>query len=118
MRPRKLISVSHSYAVALNRRLAHELALAGRDNWEVTALAPSFFQGDLRPLYLQHLPGEPGRLVALPAYLTRFIHVFFYGARLRAVLKEGWDLVHCWEEPYILAGPQVAWWTQERTPLV
>ena len=31
---------------------------------------------------------------------------------------EKWDLVHCWEEPYIVAGGQVAWWTPRATPLV
>jgi glycosyltransferase involved in cell wall biosynthesis len=56
--------------------------------------------------------------VALPAYLTRRVHVFFYGRRLRTVLRAGWDVVHCWEEPYILAGAQVAWWLPRGTPLV
>src|SRR5262249_14023240 len=35
-------------------------------------------------------------------------HVFLYGGRLRALLREDWDVVHAWEEPYILAGGQVA----------
>jgi glycosyltransferase involved in cell wall biosynthesis len=38
---------------------------------------------------------------------------------LRRLLKdEPWDLVHCWEEPFILAAGQVARWTPRRTPLV
>ena len=34
------------------------------------------------------------------AHLTRFPHVMFYGG-LRRLLAEPWDLVHCWEEPYV-----------------
>jgi glycosyltransferase involved in cell wall biosynthesis len=42
-----------------------------------------------------------------------------YGQSLRRLLRdEPWDLVHCWEEPHILAGFQVARWTPRRTPLV
>jgi glycosyltransferase involved in cell wall biosynthesis len=118
--PRRLLSIAHSYVVALNRRLAHEMARVGGRDWEVTAAAPTFFHGgrDLRPVYLEPLACEPCRLVPVPAYLTRKVHVFFYGRQLRRLLAENWDLVHCWEEPYILAGRQVAWWTARQTPLV
>jgi glycosyltransferase involved in cell wall biosynthesis len=51
-------------------------------------------------------------------YLTYRVHVFFYGPELRGLLAQGWDMVHCWDEPYILAGGQVAWWTPPGTPLV
>ena len=40
-RPLKLVSIAHSYVVALNRRLAHELAKVGEGRWEVTAVAVS-----------------------------------------------------------------------------
>jgi phosphatidylinositol alpha-1,6-mannosyltransferase len=41
-----------------------------------------------------------------------------YERRLRELLHQGWDLVHCWEEPYILCGGQVAMWTPDGTPMV
>jgi glycosyltransferase involved in cell wall biosynthesis len=41
-----------------------------------------------------------------------------YGCQLKQILASGWDLVHCWEEPYILVGGQIAWWTPQTTPLV
>ena len=95
----------------MNRRLAHEMARAGGDDWDVTAVAPEFFHGDLRPIRTEPVEGELCRLEIVPAFLTDRIHFFFYGRQLRDILRRGWDLVHCWEEPYIVAGGQIAWWT-------
>jgi glycosyltransferase involved in cell wall biosynthesis len=119
-RPKTLLSIAHSYVVALNRRLAHEMAQVGQGQWEVTAVAPTIFHGkdDLRSVEFEPGCQEACRVVAVPAYLTRFVHIFTYGRPLRDLLARGWSLVHCWEEPYILAGGQVAWWTPAGTPLV
>jgi glycosyltransferase involved in cell wall biosynthesis len=119
-RPRKLLSVGHSYVVSTNRRLAHEMARLGGGAWEVTAAAPRYFHGfkDLRPNRLEPLKDERCPVVPLSAFLTHRVHLFFYGSGLRSLLAGGWDLVHCWEEPYIFAGGQVAWWTPRGTPLV
>lgn len=111
MTVRRLLTVGHSYVVALNRRLAHELALAGGGRWEVTAAAPRFVHGDLRPISLEHFPGEACRLIPIPVYLTTRPHVMVYGRTLRRLFREGWDVVHSWEEPFILAGGQFARWT-------
>jgi glycosyltransferase involved in cell wall biosynthesis len=118
MATRRLLSLGHSYTVALNRRLAHELARAGAGRWEVTAAAPEFIHGDLRPIPLEPFPGEACPLVPVRAYLTRTPHLMAYGRRVRALLAGGWDLVHSWEEPYVLAGFQVCRWTPRRTPVV
>lgn len=118
-RPRRLLSVGHSYVVALNRRLAHELTEVGKGTWEVTAAAPRYFHGnDLRPVAFEPLLAEPCRVIEVPAYCTRHVHFFFYGRQLRSLLAQPWNLVHCWEEPYILAGGQVAWWTRRDVPLI
>lgn len=45
-------------------------------------------------------------------------HVMMYHDRLREILQQKWDLVHCWQEPYVVSGGQVARWTQPKTPLV
>jgi glycosyltransferase involved in cell wall biosynthesis len=108
-RTRRLLSIAHSYVVALNRRLAHEMARAGGGAWEVTAVAPRFVHGDLRPIALEPHPDD--QLISLhplPFRLSRRIHVAFYGLGLRALLAGPWDLIHCWEEPYVVAGAQVA----------
>ncbi|HKO97114.1 MAG TPA: glycosyltransferase family 4 protein [Pyrinomonadaceae bacterium] len=117
-RPRKILTISHSYCVALNRRLAHEMARVGQGNWEVTAVAPSFFQGDLRPIALEDFPGEASLLRSVPAHFSKRIHLMLYGRELQTILSERWDLVHCWEEPFIFAGGQVARWLPKDTSLV
>src|SRR4051812_2978217 len=110
MARRKLVSIAHSYAVALNRRLAHELAIRGKDDWEVTAIAPNYFHGsrDLRPVRFQDVKVEPVNVQVVPARLTRFVHLFTYGPKLRELLAQPWDIVHAWEEPFIFAGNQIA----------
>ncbi len=118
MSARRLLTVGHSYVVALNRRLADEMARAGAGRWEVTAVAPRFMVGDLRPIWLEPLPKEADRLHPVRMYGSRFPHVMAYGRELRSLLRGGWDLVHMWEEPYVLAGFQVCRWTPAATPLV
>jgi len=116
--PRRLLTIAHSYCVALNRRLAHEMARAGGEEWEVTAVAPRFFHGDLRPIPLEPQHGELCHLVPIDTHLTRSPQLFFYGIGLRRLLRERWDLVHCWEEPFVIAGGQIAWWCPRAAKLV
>ena len=105
----RILTIGHSYCVALNRALVREVA---RDpDFEVTVAAPSFFQGDLRPIVLEpEPPGSPLRVVPLDTRLSRYIHIFRYdGAALRALIRDGeFDVVHAWEEPYVFAGYQIA----------
>jgi glycosyltransferase involved in cell wall biosynthesis len=118
--PRKLLTIAHSYCVALNRRLAHELSQAGAGTWEVTAIAPRYFHGsrDLRPVAFSGLTDEPCRVIPVNAYLTRYVHLFFYGSRLRSLLAQPWDMVHCWQEPFVVAASQVALWKRQSTALI
>lgn len=119
-RPYRLLSIAHSYVVTLNRRLANEMARVGAGKWEVTAIAPTYFHGgrDLRPVTLRALKDEACRVIPVDAYLTRHVHVFFYGRQLLSLLSRQWDIIHCWEEPYVVAGSQVALAKRLRTPLV
>jgi glycosyltransferase involved in cell wall biosynthesis len=117
-RPRRLLTVGHSYVVALNRRLAHEMARAGGSEWEVCAAAPLYMKGDLRPIPLETRSDESCRVEPVAAYLTNRIHLMLYGWRLKTLLAEGWDVVHAWEEPYIIAGAQIARWTPRSALLV
>ena len=117
-RPRRLLTIGHSYVVGMNRRLAHEMAAAGAGEWEVTAVAPEFFHADLRPMRAEPIDGERCRLETVPVRFSRRVHVMLYGRRLRDLLRDDWDVVHCWEEPFVLAADQVVRWTPPGAALV
>jgi glycosyltransferase involved in cell wall biosynthesis len=115
-RPRRLLTLGHSYVVGTNRRLARAMAAAGAGKWEVTSAAPAAFPGDLGPITLKPEPGE--RVVPVSVHGAGRIHTMRYGPELRELLRQEWDVVHCWEEPFILAGAQVAAWAPRPAKLV
>ncbi len=117
-RPRRLVSIAHSYCVSLSRRLANEMARVSAGEWEVTAIAPTLFYENFRPVPLEVSADEPCQVESVPLHFPKRMHVMLYGQRLRELLQQPWDLVHCWEEPYNFAGGQVAWWTPQGTPFV
>ncbi|ATB45468.1 glycosyltransferase family 4 protein [Corallococcus macrosporus] len=117
-RARRLVTLSHSYVVGLNRRLANEMALVGAGTWDVTTVAPRFFHGDLSPLTLQLEAEEAARTEGVRAFFSRSLHAFLYGPEVRAHLASSADLVHAWEEPYVLAGLELALLTPRRVPFV
>jgi len=115
----KILMLGHSYVVSLNRRLCRELAIAGGDRVEVTVAAPASFQGDMGPIQLSAGAEEPYQLVPVPVHLAKKVHVFRYSRRLKQLLSSTpWDVVHAWEEPYILASAQVAYHTPRTSRLV
>ena len=113
---RRLLTIGHSYCVALNRRLPHEIARAG--DWDVTAVGPARFRGDFGWHTLEPTPGELCNVVPVPVRFGRRIHVMLYGRALSSLLAEPWDLVHCWEEPYVAAAAQIARRVAPNVPLV
>ena len=115
---KRLLTIGHSYVVAANRELAHQLALQGKGAWDVTAVAPAHFRGDLRPIAAELIANEACALETLPVRLDRVPHLMWFGGRLREILARGWDLVHCWEEPYTFAASRIAAHVPARTALV
>src|SRR5688572_20498304 len=115
----RLLSIGHSYVVGLNRRLPAELSAL---DWDVTVISPRHFRGgtgDLRSTTLTPEEGEPFELVGLDAHVTRSPHLMFYEAALfRALRARRWDLIHVWEEPFLVAGAQIAALAPRDTPLV
>jgi glycosyltransferase involved in cell wall biosynthesis len=105
---KRLLTIGHSYVVAANRQLAHHLALAGRGEWEVTAVAPARYRGDLRTIEVESIAGEACTLRTVPVRMDRVPHVMSYGGDLGPILAADWDVVHCWEEPYARSAAQVA----------
>ena len=113
---RRLLTIAHSYCVELNRRLPQELARRG--DWEVTAVAPARFRGDFGWHETNANPDEPCRVVPVPVHFAGRVHTMLYGKELTRLLKEPWDVVHCWEEPYVASAAQIASATKLRVPLV
>jgi glycosyltransferase involved in cell wall biosynthesis len=53
------------------------------------------------------MAGEADTLTPIPVWFDRLPHFMWYSG-LRAVLDAPWDVIHCWEEPYVNAARQVA----------
>ena len=104
---RRLLTIGHSYVVTGNRRLAHEMGVQGRGRWEVVAIAPERFHGDLGPIEARAADGEAVELRTRPVRLGRSAHLMRY-ADLRGAMAGRWDVIHAWEEPYVAAGAQIA----------
>jgi glycosyltransferase involved in cell wall biosynthesis len=115
-RRRRLLTIGHSYCVEANRRLAQELAREGE--WDVTAVAPARFRGDFGWHETAGAADEPCRVVPIPVRFGRRVHTMLYGAELTRLLQQPWDLVHCWEEPYVASAAQIARSAAPRVPLV
>jgi glycosyltransferase involved in cell wall biosynthesis len=113
---RRLLTIAHSYVVALNRRLASEMARHG--DWEVVAAAPTSYAGDLGPIALEQNGDEGCRVVPVGVRRSQWPHLMGYGSDLRALLDGSWDVIHCWEEPYVLAAEQISRWAPRSATLV
>ena len=73
-------------------------------------IAPQSFPGDLGSIQLVAEAHEAERLHPVPAHWGRRIHLMWYGKGVSSILRsKRWDMVHCWEEPYVFAGAQIAW---------
>jgi glycosyltransferase involved in cell wall biosynthesis len=116
--PLRLLTVGHSYVVALNRRLPHEIARVGSGRWEVTAVAPRFVRSELRDIALEMRSDELCQLEPIDMYATKHLHVMAFEFRLREILRRSWDMVHIFQDPYIVAGWQPAYWAPKRVPVV
>jgi glycosyltransferase involved in cell wall biosynthesis len=114
---RRLLTIGHSYVVASNRRLAHEMALQGGGRWRVTAVAPARFRGDLREIALEPIADEASTLRPAAIRFDRSPHLMWYADTGR-VLQGEWDVVHCWEEPFVFAAAQIARAVSDRTAFV
>ena len=105
----KVLTIGHSYVVAVNRATARHIAKDPA--FDITVAAPRVMKDELRTIEVEPEPEGSGlRLVAIDAYLTRKIQLFAYSpTQIRRLLDDGgFDLVHIWEEPYVLAGFQLS----------
>ncbi|MHB1861840.1 MAG: glycosyltransferase family 4 protein [Gemmatimonadaceae bacterium] len=115
---KRLLTIGHSYCVRRNRELADAIARAGNGAWEVTVAAPDAFPGDLGPIVTRGDADERATLRVIPVHRARRIHLMTYGRALLPLLAQEWDVVHCWEEPYVLSAAQIARRSPPRAALV
>jgi glycosyltransferase involved in cell wall biosynthesis len=83
------------------------MAVQGAGEWQVTAAAPSGLQGDLRYIELEPIANEADSLVPIDLRFGSHPHFRMYGNKLRSLLKQQWDIVHGWEEPYVIGSAQI-----------
>jgi glycosyltransferase involved in cell wall biosynthesis len=86
-------------------------ALAMDPDFDVTVGAPASYAGDLRAVVCEPEPQSSDlKLVPLRTYWTSRSHVFYYRPKdLRELIcSANFDVIHMWEEPYIVAGYQIA----------
>lgn len=105
----ELLTIGHSYVVALNRSLMRELNKS--DRIAVTVAAPKFFAGDLRKIHIEEEPaGSDLKVVGVDCYGSSFVHLFCYNPLQfkRLLGRQKWDYCYLWEEPYIVSGYQGA----------
>ena len=105
---KRLLTIGHSYIVEQNRRLAHEIARAGRGEWDVTVAAPTSVVGEPHVTSLSVGADEPCLVRPLTLRLGGHPHARFFSGGLRALLRQPWDVVHVWQEPYVVAAAQIA----------
>ena len=83
------------------------MATQGSGEWDVTAAAPARLHGDLRDIELEPIANEACTLVPMNVRFDSHPHLRVYGRRLGELLRQPWDIVHGWEEPYVLASAQI-----------
>jgi glycosyltransferase involved in cell wall biosynthesis len=84
------------------------MARVGARDWDVTCVAPARYRADHGWADFRGLPAEPCRALGVRAFGTRSPHLFAYGPSMRSLLRDRWDLVFAWEEPYVVAGAELA----------
>lgn len=113
---KRLLTIGHSYGVAMNRLLPEAIARAG--GWQVTVAAPDRVLTDRGLAAVQPARDPAVRLVPVPVHRPGRVHWMGYGRALRDLLAEEWDVVHCWQEPFVWSAGQVARWAPPGAALV
>ncbi len=106
----KVLSIGHSYVVASNRAIMRQVAQLGE--FEIELAAPSFLHGSLRSLELESEADfrydQKLNVIPLNVYFSKKIHIMYYCGLKKLITQNKYDLVHIWEEPYVLGGYQIA----------
>ena len=114
MKMRRLLSIGHSYSVALNRRLAEEIHCISHGEWDVTVVSPNEVCGDMRRIRLEPSINSGAKVIGVSTSWGNRVHFLRYGRETKSLIREeNWSLVHIWEEPYIVCGEQLSRWAKQ-----
>ena len=115
----KILSIGHSYVLSVNRKLPNEIARLTDGKWDITTIAPSHLYADYRDYAIEKQNVEMSNIEDISVFCKKNIHAMFYSpTKLGKVLDNNWNLIHAWEEPYIIAGCQIAAQKKSQTKLV
>ncbi len=103
----RILTIGHSYVVKINRTVIARLA--ERNDLNLTVISPNFIRGDLRPIQIEPRDtAEKYHLIGVDCRFNSRIHLLWYKDLKRTMRQGAYDLVHIWEEPYMLPGYQIA----------
>src|SRR5689334_11898279 len=85
---------------------------------QVTEVALARLDGDRRCIQFATISNEACSVVPIDLHFDSHPHLRMFSRKLRAVLRQPWDVVHGWEEPYVLASAQIARGLQPDTKFV
>lgn len=116
----KILSIGHSYVLSVNRRLPNEIARLTDGKWEVTTVAPTKISADFRRYTIDKQIDELSKVRDIPIFLSKIIHgMYYHPHQLNEIINDSnYNLIHAWEEPYIIAGYQIACQKSSKVPLI
>ena len=103
---KRILTIGHSYVVGVNRSIVNRIAQEGE--FDITVIAPETFRGSLRRMRCDTPLNSHDHLVMLPVSFDSRIHFFYYKGLEKYLLHNRFDLIHLWEEPYLVAGNRIA----------
>ena len=107
-RPIRVLTIGHSYTIAVNRAIVRSLAQS--DEFDIVVGAPSVLHGDLRRVTIEPEPVHSHlRLVGLDVTFDRFPQLLRYDeVQLKRLIGRGsFDIVHMWAEPWTSSAHQI-----------
>lgn len=117
-RTRHLLTIGHSYVVALNRGLPRAIAAESSGGWKLTVLAPRAVRAALRTIELEDAAAEPFDLQRISLFVSKSPQLRFYGWQLRRAMQTPADLIFSWTEPYTVSGYQIASLAPRQVPFL
>ena len=106
--PIRVLTIGHSYTIAVNRAIVRRLAQRG--DFDIVVAAPKLLYGDLRRVTIEpETEISPLRLVGLDVTFDRFPQLLLYDeVQLKGLIgRGGFDVIYIWAEPWTSSAHQI-----------